>query len=85
MVIGLIEMEGAKPDGVVEHSGEWIDLGVGNESPSHRGLRFPPARRSRRGPSALCPAGSPHGFAARDDGHAASPLAMTATRFRRSR
>jgi hypothetical protein len=77
MVISLIEMEDAKPDAVVGLSGEWIDLGVGNESPRHRGLRFPPARRSRREPSALSPAGSPRGFAARDDGHAASRLAMT--------
>jgi hypothetical protein len=77
MMISLIEMEDAKPDAGVGLSGEWIDLGVGNESPSHRGLRFPLARRSRRGPSAQCPAGSPRGFVARDDGHAASPLAMT--------
>jgi hypothetical protein len=71
----MIEMEDAKPDGVVEHSGEWIDLGVGNETPRHRGLRFPAAGdpEGDRAPYVLV------------DRHAASPPAMTATRLRRSR
>jgi hypothetical protein len=33
MVISLIEMEDAKPNAMVGLSGEWIDLGVGNEWP----------------------------------------------------